>query len=126
MSHNINLDDLGNTIENIIDRAVSSRDFQQMNQTICQVLNTAVDTGADAVRRAADEAAKRKAARSKIVEARSDRTEYAPPYQTQARNRVRLVPLGPGKGRTAGCLRCIRIPPASSPAASAKPWGAAC
>ena len=92
MSYNINLDDLGNTIENIIDRAVSSQDFQQMNQAIRQVLNTAVDTGGDAMRKAVDEAAKRKAARGKIVEERSDRTTYTPPYQTRARNRVRYQP----------------------------------
>ena len=59
MSYNNGLDELGNTIEAIIDRAVSSQDFQQLNQTIRQALNSAVDTGGDAVRRALDEAAKK-------------------------------------------------------------------
>lgn len=91
MSYNINLDDLGNTIENIIDRAVSSQDFQQMNQAIRQVLNTAVDTGGDAMRKAVDEAAKRKAARGRIVEERADSAPYGAgyPFQDQNRNRTR-------------------------------------
>lgn len=87
MSYNINLDDLGNTIENIIDRAVSSQDFQQMNQAIRQVLNTAVDTGGDAMRKAVDEAAKRKAARGRIVEERADSAPYRAGYSFQNRNR---------------------------------------
>ena len=87
MSYNINLDDLGNTIENIIDRAVSSQDFQQMNQAIRQALNTAVDTGGDAMRKAVDEAARRKAARNKIVEERVDSVPYRAGYSFQNRNR---------------------------------------
>lgn len=87
MSYNINLDDLGNTIENIIDRAVSSQDFQQMNQAIRQVLNTAVDTGGDAMRKAVDEAARRKAARGRIVEERADSAPYRAGYSFQNRNR---------------------------------------
>lgn len=87
MSYNINLDDLGNTIENIIDRAVSSQDFQQMNQAIRQVLNTAVDTGGDAMRKAVDEAAKRKAAQGRIVEERADSAPYRAGYSFQNRNR---------------------------------------
>lgn len=79
MSYNRNLDDLGDAIEAIIDRAVSSQDFQQLNQTIRQALNTAVDTGGDAMRRAMDEAARKRAARNKIVEERSDRSRYVPP-----------------------------------------------
>lgn len=41
-------DDLGHRIENIVDRAISSRDFQKLNQTIRQ----AVDMGTEAVRSA--------------------------------------------------------------------------
>ena len=85
MSYNRNLDDLGNTIEAIIDQAVSSQDFQQLNQTIRQALNTAVDVSGDAVRRAVDEAARKKAARGKIVEERRD----APAYQPRVNNRIR-------------------------------------
>ena len=89
MSYNKSLDDLGRSIEEIIDRAVSSQDFQQLNQTIRQAMNTAVDTGGDAVRRAVDEAAKKRAARNRIVEERSDAPRYVPPYNSRERNRTR-------------------------------------
>ena len=92
MAYNNGLDELGNTIEAIIDRAVSSQDFQQLNQTIRQALNSAVDTGGDAVRRALDEAAKKRADRNRIVEERSDRQSYAPPYRSRERNRNRYQP----------------------------------
>lgn len=86
MSYNRNLDDLGDAIEAIIDRAVSSQDFQQLNQTIRQALNTAVDTGGDAMRRAMDEASRKRAARNKIVEERTDRSRYVPPYRSRTRS----------------------------------------
>lgn len=92
MSYNNGLDDLGNTIEAIIDRAVSSQDFQQLNQTIRQALNAAVDTGGDAMRRALDEAAKKKAARNRIVDERSDKPQYAPSSRTRERNQNRYQP----------------------------------
>ena len=92
MSYNNGLDELGNTIEAIIDRAVSSQDFQQLNQSIRQALNTAVDTGGDAVRRAVDEAARKKAARNRIVEERSDRQQYVPPYRNRQQTRSRYQP----------------------------------
>lgn len=44
-------DDLGDTIRDIVDRAVNSRNFQQLNQTIRQ----AVNTGTEAVRRVVPE-----------------------------------------------------------------------
>lgn len=51
---------LGRNIEDIVDRAVSSQDFQKLNQTIRQ----AVDLGTDAVRKAVDTAQKKTAPRS--------------------------------------------------------------
>ena len=92
MSYNMNLDDLGDTIEAIIDRAVSSQDFQQLNQTIRQALNTAVDTRGDAMRRALDEAAKKKAARNRIVDERRDGPQYIPPYRSRERSSSRYQP----------------------------------
>ncbi len=44
------LDDLGRKIQDIVDQAVKSQDYQKLNQTIRQ----AVDLGEDAVRRAVD------------------------------------------------------------------------
>lgn len=48
-----NWDDLGRSIEDIVDRAVQSRDYQKLNQTISQVVDRAVDLGSEAIRRAA-------------------------------------------------------------------------
>ena len=37
-------DDLGRSIQDIVDRAVNSRDFQKLNQTVSQAVGKAVDT----------------------------------------------------------------------------------
>lgn len=50
--YNQEWDDIGRNIENIIDRAVNSQDYQKLNQTIRQAVETAVDLGTDAVKRA--------------------------------------------------------------------------
>ena len=50
--YNYNWDDLGRNIQDIVDRAVSSHDYQRLNQTIRQVVDRAVDKGGEAVRRA--------------------------------------------------------------------------
>lgn len=46
-------DDLGRSIQDIVDRAVKSQDYQKLNQTISQVVDRAVDLGSEAVRKAA-------------------------------------------------------------------------
>ena len=81
MSYNSGLDDLGDAIEAIIDHAVRSQDFQHLNQTIRQAVNTAVDTGSDAVRRAVGSATKKSAARRKVVDARTDDPLYVPGHK---------------------------------------------
>jgi len=50
--YNRNWDDLGRNIQDIVDRAVSSHDYQRLNQTIRQAVDRAVDKGGEAVRRA--------------------------------------------------------------------------
>ncbi len=80
MSNYSGLDDLGNVIESIIDQAVNSQDFQQLNQTIRQALNTAVDTGSDAVRRAMAGATRKADAKRKVVEERKDTPLNMPNY----------------------------------------------
>ena len=47
-------DDLGRSIQDIVDKAVNSRDYQKLNQTISQVVGKAVDIGSEAVRKAVD------------------------------------------------------------------------
>ena len=55
MSHyNQDWDDLGRNIQDIVDRAVNSRDYQKLNQTIRQTVARAIDFGSDAVRKAMD------------------------------------------------------------------------
>ena len=45
-------DDLGQTIQQIVDQAVKQQDFGKLNQTITQAIEKAVDTGSEALRRA--------------------------------------------------------------------------
>ena len=47
-------DTLGRDIQRIVDQAVRSQDYQQLNQAIHQVIDRAVDAGSDAIRRAVD------------------------------------------------------------------------
>lgn len=54
MQHNSNWDQLGRNIQDIVDHAVSARDFDRLNQTIRQVVGRAVDLGGEAVRRKTD------------------------------------------------------------------------
>lgn len=51
-------DDLGKNIQDIVDRAVNSRDYQKLNQTVCQAVGKAVDMGSEAVRKAMEAAAR--------------------------------------------------------------------
>ena len=50
--YNQDWDALGRNIQDIVDRAVSSQDYQKLNQTIRQTVDQAVDKGGQAVRRA--------------------------------------------------------------------------
>ena len=59
MSKHQNWDDLGRTIRDEVDRAVNSRDFQNMARNIRQVVETAASAGGEAVRRAANTARQR-------------------------------------------------------------------
>lgn len=55
MAHyNQDWDDLGRNIQDIIDRAVNSQDYQKLNQAITQVVERAIDKGSEAVRRVMD------------------------------------------------------------------------
>lgn len=81
---NRNLEDLGSAIEAIIDQAVNSQDYQKLNQTIRQAVNAAVDTGGDALRKAVNEAARKKSSGATIVDARTDEPRYTPPRQTRS------------------------------------------
>ena len=52
MAHsNRNWDSLGRDIQNVVDQAINSRDFQQLNQTVRRVVEQVVDTGSETVQR---------------------------------------------------------------------------
>lgn len=53
-SYNQDWDDLGKSIQDIVDQAVNSRNFQKLDQTIRQVINRVVDVGGEVVRGAVD------------------------------------------------------------------------
>lgn len=67
--YNPGWDDLGRDIQQIIDRAVNSRDYQKLNQTIRKAVNRAADMGGEAVRRAVD-------AGSRYADEQSQRQKY--------------------------------------------------
>jgi len=52
--YNQDWDALGRNIQDIVDRAVNSQDYQKLNQTIRQAVDQAVDKGGEAVRKAVD------------------------------------------------------------------------
>ena len=51
---NQNWDDLGQTIERIVDSAVNKHDFDSLNKTVTQTLEKAVDLGGKTIQKAAD------------------------------------------------------------------------
>lgn len=53
-SHNRDWEDLGDTIQDIIDRAVRSQNYQELNETITKAVGQAIDLGSDAVKKVID------------------------------------------------------------------------
>ena len=53
MRNDLNWDDLGRRIEDAVNWAVNSRNYEHLNQTIRQTVESAVDLGSEAVRKAA-------------------------------------------------------------------------
>ena len=85
----INWEDIGRNAQDIIDRAISSHDYQKLNQTVRQVVERALDIGEEAVRKA--------------VDSKSARTRPAPSVQKQDLS-VYYAPTG---GKTA--LNIVKI-----------------
>jgi len=78
--YNIDLDELGKNIQDIVDKAVNAQDYQKLNQTISQVVDKAVDVSTDAVHRVTRRASQAKVTYRKmqtppIVEQRNDLPE---------------------------------------------------
>ena len=53
-NNTINWEDVGRNVQDIVDHAVSSQDYQKLNQTIRQVVGRAVDMSGEAVRKVVD------------------------------------------------------------------------
>lgn len=86
--YNQDWEDLGRTVQEIVDRAVNSHDYEKLNKTIRQVVETAVDLGGEAVRKA------------KTV---SSRRSYTPPRQDVVEERKDLPVLyGSTSGKVVG------------------------
>ena len=58
---------LGRDVQDIIDQAINSHDYQKLNQSIRQVVNRAVDLGSEAVRKAVDGVGSSTSQQSEIV-----------------------------------------------------------
>ena len=70
MRNDLNWDDLGRRIEDAVNWAVNSRNYEHLNQTIRQTVEQAVDLGGEAVRKAA-KTVQSKSARPTVVSAPS-------------------------------------------------------
>lgn len=110
MSYNDSLDDLGDAIDAIIDRAINSKDFQNLDETIRKAVNSVVDTGSEAVRRAAHTATRKSAARRKVVDAREDEPLYVPGSKRPEQPNVNIYSSTLGSTRAGRAQRDKRLP----------------
>lgn len=94
--YNQNWDDLGRNIQDIVDQAVNSRDYEKLNQTIRQVVGRAVDLGSEAVRKAIDN----------VETVNTGHQEVKRPPVVQKRNVPALYGSTSGKV-TAGVLKIV-------------------
>lgn len=68
--YNLDWDELGKNIQDIIDRAVNSQDYQKLNQTIRNAVEKGINAGTDAVRRVVDGVSRtEKVSKPAVVEA---------------------------------------------------------
>lgn len=96
MAHyNQEWEDLGRNVQDIIDRAINSHDYQRLDQTIRQVVERAVDLGSEAVRRAVDTSARTTA-----------QTEYTCP-SVAAKRELPVLYGGTGGCMAAGILKTV-------------------
>jgi len=91
--YNVDWEDLGQSIQDAVERAVKSQDYQKLNQNIRHVVDQAVDAGSDAVR--------------KVVDATSDRN--ARPVTGEVVQKKDLAPLyaNTGNQMAGGVLKVV-------------------
>ena len=95
--HQQEWEELGRNIQEIVDRAVNSHDYQKLNQTIRQTVDRAVDLGTGAVRRAVDSASQKQTVTVHPVQ--------KPPV-VQKKN-LSMLYANPGSTYTAGVLKIV-------------------
>lgn len=89
-------DDIGRSIQDIVDRAVNSQDYQKLDQTVRQVIDRAVDMGSEAVRKAVDGNSKAAVQRRKpepqpVVETKDLSVLYSKPNKQTALSIVKIA-----------------------------------
>ena len=89
-NNTINWDDIGKTVQDVVDRAVSSQDYQKLNQTIRQAIDRALDLGEEAVRKVVD-SKPAKAQPAQKVNPQDLSVYYAPTGSKTALNIVKVV-----------------------------------
>ena len=94
--HQQEWEELGRNIQEIVDRAVNSHDYQKLNQTIRQTVDRAVDLGTGAVRRAVDSASQKQTVTVHPVQKR-------PVVQKN----LSMLYANPGSTYTAGVLKIV-------------------
>ena len=86
-NNTFNWEDIGRNIQDIVDRAVSSQDYQKLNQTIRQAVGRAMDVGEKTVRKVADSSS----ARNQTVKKQDLSIYYAPTGGKTALSIVKIV-----------------------------------
>lgn len=90
--YNQDWEELGRTIQSVVDQAVSSQDYHKLNQTIRQTVERAVDKGSEAVRRAMDDTARKTARKAEvIVEAKPLPVLYGNPNGQMVKGILKIV-----------------------------------
>ncbi len=99
-SYNQNWEEIGRNIQSLVDEAISSQDYQKLNQTIRQTVSKAVDLGGSAVKKAVDTTARSASA------AGNTRQTEAKTVTVESRNLPALY--GSANGKTvAGILKVV-------------------
>ena len=89
-------EDIGRSIQDIVDQAVNSQDYQKLDQTVRQVIDRAVDMGSEAVRKAVDGNSKgavqrRKPEAQPVVERKDLSVLYSKPNKQTALSIVKIA-----------------------------------
>ena len=82
--YNVDWEDLSQSIQDAVERAVKSQDYHKLNQTIRQTVGQAVDMGSDAVRKVVHTTSRQNA--SSVVGEVVEKRELPVLYANTAKN----------------------------------------